>query len=111
MATRKKVEKTLAQQQLEAFTGVGGKEKAVAFFHSQMPRLAMHYDHQEEALELLSNWEHLAAKLQEETNLEVIGEVVIKVKRLVEMVYGENTREVVMTHWNGDLMELFNNIK
>lgn len=110
MAPRKKTEKTLAQQQLEAFTGVGGKEKAVAFFHSQMPRLAMHYDHQEEALELLSNWEHLAAKLQEESSFEAIGEVVTKVKRLVEMVYGENAREVVMTHWDGDLMELFNSV-
>lgn len=110
-AAKRAETKTVIEQQLEAFTGPSGKQKAVAFFTSSLPRLISSYDHGEEAYAIIHRWDELQSTLGgAEVNLDTLGQILPDLRRFVDLVYGENARTVVNTHWDGNVMALFSEI-
>lgn len=104
-------ELSLAAQQLKAFTGVNGKAQAIAFFKNSMPRLVTSYDHGDEAFSLIKKWNDLKSiPGDKELGLDDLAEILPDLKRFVDLTYGENAREVIATHFEGNLWTFFQEV-
>ena len=106
-AVKKAEVKTLAEQQLEAFSSPNGKNQALSFFRTSLPKLVTHYDHGEEAYALIEKWSAFKQEAVQGASMESLATVLPDLKRFVELVYGENTRAVLVLHWNGNLWDFF----
>ena len=111
-AKKKTEEKTISQMQLDAFMGPNGKNQAVAYFKNNMPRLLMHYDYGTEVGELIAAWGAMGRQAQEGTlDIDSVAGFAPSIKRLIDLSFGENAREIVFAHWDGDLSAFFTEVE